>query len=99
MTGGVAVGHVKIAYSYADTFGGLPDDNYSGSSDAFELGWTIGGGAEFRLDERWSLRAEYLYVDLASSVLSVDNSLGLGTNTITYDNTLQVSRIGLTFQF
>jgi len=30
-------------------------------------GWTVGAGAEFALTNNWSLKAEYMYVDLDSS--------------------------------
>jgi outer membrane immunogenic protein len=29
-----------------------------------KLGWTVGGGAELPLWSQWSVKAEYLYVDL-----------------------------------
>jgi opacity protein-like surface antigen len=35
---------------------------FSQSTTAF--GWTIGGGVEFAFDPNWSVKAEYLYVDM-----------------------------------
>ena len=52
VTGGLAVadGHVST--------------NGSGSSSDTLVGWTAGGGVEVKLDRNWSVKAEYLYVDL-----------------------------------
>lgn len=34
--------------------------------NANTLGWTVGGGAEFAVDPRWSWKFEYLYYDLGT---------------------------------
>ena len=61
-TGGAAYGHVsadgKVAVSIRDT-----TDTWKGSTDSTNWGWTVGGGAEYGIDN-WSLGLEYLYVDL-----------------------------------
>ena len=62
-------------FAWAEVDGGLtvtvledgedPYDELSGSSvDKTHTGYTIGGGVEAALNERWSLKAEYLYIDL-----------------------------------
>ncbi len=52
ITGGAAFGDVKAS---TPGFAG-------GSSD--RAGWTLGAGLEFAVAQNWSLKAEYLYVDL-----------------------------------
>lgn len=42
-------------------------DFFSLSSSATQTGWTLGVGAEAAIDRNWSMRAEYLYVDLGST--------------------------------
>jgi outer membrane immunogenic protein len=37
---------------------------YAGTSSRIATGWTAGGGAEYGLSRSWTIRAEYLYVDL-----------------------------------
>ena len=52
VTGGLAV---------AD---GFVSTNGAGTSSDTLTGWTIGGGLEVKLDRNWSVKAEYLFVDL-----------------------------------
>jgi outer membrane immunogenic protein len=54
VTGGLAVGDIRAA---APGFAG---------GDATNAGWTLGAGLEFALPGNWSLKAEYLRVDLGS---------------------------------
>jgi len=35
-----------------------------GSDSETKIGWTVGGGAEYAFTPNWSIKAEYLYVDL-----------------------------------
>ena len=46
--------------------------SWKGKHDATNWGWTVGGGAEYGIDN-WSLGVEYIYVDLGSGNWS-DNS-------------------------
>jgi outer membrane immunogenic protein len=43
----------------------------TGSSSEVRGGWTIGGGGELALSSNWSLKAEYLYVNLGSNAFSI----------------------------
>lgn len=79
ITGGVVAAHLKTSF----TAGG------GGSDSGLGLGWAAGIGIEAALDESWSLRAEYLHINLSapnfyegtvyeSSSNPVSNSLRLG---------------------
>jgi outer membrane immunogenic protein len=58
-TGGLAASGVKVGIS-----------NYTGAPSPYLAdrqtlsGWTIGGGAEYALTDHWTIKGEYLYVDL-----------------------------------
>ena len=77
-TGGLAYGKVKSSYSIG--FGGSGDlgfdpIGFSDSTSDNSWGWTLGGGTEYRINEAWSFKAEYLYVDLGSQTLINNNPL------------------------
>jgi outer membrane immunogenic protein len=63
-TGGLAFGGVKSASatSFAAT-----TDTYAGTLDETRVGWTVGGGGEWMIAPKWSIKAEYLYVDLGKT--------------------------------
>ena len=63
-TGGVAFGDVRSATNVAFT---STTDAYSGSIDNTRVGWTAGAGGEWMFAPKWSLKAEYLYVDLGTA--------------------------------
>jgi outer membrane immunogenic protein len=80
-TGGLAYGHVTanapaIPVSWGST----------------RAGWTVGAGAEAAIDRNWSVKVEYLYMDLgniggaagsATAVTNAPNTPGVGFNTVT----------------
>jgi outer membrane immunogenic protein len=60
ITGGLAIGDVRARI---DSDPLLPV--FGGDSD-IRAGWTLGAGVEVALSQAWSVKAEYLYVDLGS---------------------------------
>lgn len=63
-TGGFAMGDYSTTRSQlTGTFMGAT----AGTAETFStlrLGWTAGGGIEYAIDGNWTVRAEYLFVDL-----------------------------------
>lgn len=102
-TAGIALTDFSFASSYSDnaTGGGLPGGTGSTSVSNVRTGWTIGGGGEWMLDSRWSIKAEYLYVDFGSTQFNVATSNTENfrqTMTIDADLTAQVARVGVNFR-
>ena len=60
-TAGAAYGHMQ-----ADGKLVIGDNVWKGSTETTNWGWTVGGGAEYGIDN-WSLGLEYLYVDLGDA--------------------------------
>ncbi len=60
-TGGLALGHLKYSEQVVDTAGNTENTNIS----SVKAGWTLGGGVEYALPNRWTLRGEYLYTKFA----------------------------------
>ena len=52
----------------------IPDAGFvlGGLSDV-RLGWTAGAGLEYALNQSLSVKAEYLFVDLGSDILVIDD--------------------------
>jgi len=68
-TGGLAYGHEEVN-------GGIEaaGNTWRASESDVNWGWVLGGGAQFAIDDNWSVGAEYLYVDLGSSDFNFDSN-------------------------
>ncbi len=61
-TGGLAYGHLESDYISGVIGGTL----LTGSRSTTRAGWTVGGGVEGAIDRNWTVKLEYLYMDLGS---------------------------------
>jgi len=86
VTGGLAVGDIKAAVP------GLA------GVDKTNAGWTAGGGLEFALSGPWTVKAEYLYVDLGKAGCSVACGFPVGANN-NVSLTTNVVRAGINYRF
>ena len=71
-TGGLAVGEVKSSASLAfaaDQFF-LGNFQFSGSQSQVRTGFAVGAGGEWAIAPKWSVKAEYLFVDLGRTNLA-----------------------------
>jgi outer membrane immunogenic protein len=69
VTGGLAYGAVKSSTTInqtIDLINAPPPTTTSGSFSGIRAGYTVGGGAEWMVASKWSVKAEYLYYDLGS---------------------------------
>jgi outer membrane immunogenic protein len=82
VTGGLAYGSVKTNVANIISFGGT------------NTGWTAGAGIEYALTQNWSLKTEYLYVDLGKK-----NSLLFPGLSVGVKNTEHIVRAGLNYRF
>lgn len=91
VTGGVAFADVTSSYDDNDA----GQDNHAVASDTV-WGWTIGAGAEYALTDNWTLRGEYLFVDLEDTRGSFDDG---GEYRYDFDNQIHVVRVGAAYKF
>lgn len=119
VSGGFAYGRVEHNGSYSTAVGFLgntPGPNtficagagapcFSGSSSDVATGWTLGGGLEFAFWQKWTLKAEYLYVSLDSkSVTETAVAVVPGTPPAAFNAnfnraSFNVARVGLNYHF
>ncbi len=85
VTGGLAVGDIKASTPL------LP-----GASQT-NVGWTVGGGIEFAAAGNWSVKAEYLYVDLGKFNCGISCNGLFATDNVTYST--NIFRGGLNYRF
>jgi outer membrane immunogenic protein len=105
-TGGLAMSRVEVANSFSDSvnFGGIIGATGSSTASKIKFGWTLGGGMEYALTRNWSIKGEYIYVDLGSiSTLTAISHLGLVgyTNALGVSTSLtaHVARLGANYRF
>ena len=70
LTGGGAFGGIRATDAITIPGSG----NVLGGLSDVQLGWTAGAGLEYGpLNQNWSVKVEYLYVDLGSDILVLDD--------------------------
>ena len=96
-TGGAAFGGIGLSSSLAPAVGTCGPGNScgSGSTSATRAGWTLGGGIEYAVTDRISLKAEYLYVDLGNLSLTYPITLAVSQSTTTAQFRDNIVRAGL----
>jgi outer membrane immunogenic protein len=67
-----------------------------GSANKFKIGWAAGAGLEYALWTNWSVKAEYLYVDLGSFDCGASCS-GVGTSNVSFKSS--IVRAGINYRF
>ena len=100
-TGGAAIAEVKGNFSFTDTFAGATE---SGAIRDTRVGWTAGLGGEYAVGNGWSLKAEYLYVDLGRSSMTSNNfSVGVALPAQTFTHSVDLKsnivRVGVNYKF
>ena len=83
-TGGGAFVHVKNGFTYQ--FG-------TDISSRVASGWAFGGGTEVALNDRWSAKLEYLYLDVGNAYHAAG---GLDAD---FKSRFQIVRAGLNYSF
>jgi outer membrane immunogenic protein len=102
VTGGLAVANLKGGFGFIDT--SAPPVAESAFISKTKAGWTVGAGTEYALAMGWSVKAEYLYVDLGRETTTSTNLASLGatfpTNVFTHSVDLRsnIVRVGLNYK-
>jgi outer membrane immunogenic protein len=82
-TGGAAFGNVRAGIDATAFIG-----------NATHIGWTVGGGVEAMIAPQWTVKAEYLYVDLGTK-----QTYTVPAGPIAVDYKSHIGRVGVNFKF
>lgn len=102
-TGGLAVAEERI--DETNTFPAVNTGSDIFAAARARAGWTVGGGVEYRIDDHWSVKAEYLYARFDSfNGTSISNTpFAAVTAPIYYshhvDLDTQIARVGVNYRF
>jgi outer membrane immunogenic protein len=99
VSGGLAYGGGSSSLSVTGPAG----NGWYGSSGSTQVGWTVGGGAEYAFTNNWSVKAEYLYYQLssfsyASNPNSIASAAGFGFNAKATPEG-SIARVGVNYKF
>jgi outer membrane immunogenic protein len=74
---------------------------YLASVSSTKVGWAVGGGVEYAFSRCWTIKAEYLYMDLGSEY-GVGNPIPPGPPYqmgYTWETTANIFQIGVNYKF
>ena len=101
-TGGLAYGSVETGVLLAGFNAAGAPISTTIVGESTRVGWTIGGGLEWKFARNWSGKLEYLYMDLGNTsntvFLTTGPGAGIGAN-ITSRVTDNIFRAGVNYQF
>jgi outer membrane immunogenic protein len=97
-TGGLAGADIddEASVSFDD---GVSVTSFDGSDSGTNWGWTIGGGLEYAITDNWTVKAEYLFVDLDDSDYDVTTPGSADFYQVEGDNQFSVVRLGVNYKF
>jgi outer membrane immunogenic protein len=102
-TGGFAFGGVRdhLSLTNVGLFGATA--TASGNSNETPTGWAAGAGFEYAVAPQWSLKTEYLHLDLGSTTLTEAATSGSGTTSstasVTVHHDYDIVRSGVNYHF
>ena len=104
VTGGVAMGRIesKTRFEVDYTPWDEGDTSWSSSARDTRFGGVVGAGAEYSVASRWSVKAEYLFVDLGTKTNVVNGTYVNGdakTYSVKNKGQFSVFRLGVNFRF
>jgi outer membrane immunogenic protein len=99
VTGGLAYGHVNHSFFTA----ALGAGQSAGGADAqVDVGYTVGAGVEWAFNNNWSVKGEYLYMDLGNHSTTAFGITGTpvgATLRLSEREQYNIVRVGLNYKF
>ncbi|MFI4960767.1 MAG: outer membrane protein [Hyphomicrobiales bacterium] len=104
VTGGLAVGESKYSFNFSQPGAALnvppasTATTYALSANRTAAGFAVGAGTEYKIDRHWSVKAEYLYVDLGTHTINTTDIDGAPFS-VSYRVRDHIGRLGLNYFF
>ncbi len=100
-TAGIAFGSVKVFDEVDFRPNGAPGLGQAATSSNTRTGYALGGGLEYAFTKNWTMKAEYLYVDLGKTSYTHGAVAGFPNTTIGVSNQtkLNIARVGVNYKF
>jgi len=106
-TGGLAWGQFDVnqATTFVDGNGKQFDVGGVTSGSFNHIGYTVGGGLEYAINQNWSIKAEYLFLDFGSEDYQLEGHVKPDPKSAPYvetfsaDQQMQIGRIGINYKF
>jgi outer membrane immunogenic protein len=102
-TGGAAIANLNTAWNFTDTFATAAE---AAGISSTVVGWTAGGGGEYLFGGGWSVKAEYLFVDLGrntaiGTLTAFTPPITFAANVFTHTVEIKsnIVRVGLNYHF
>ena len=88
-----------VAYGKVDTYGSVSFDGdvVGFSNSKSRVGYTIGAGAEYAINDNWTVKSEYLYTDLGKMKFSLGDEFDRVN--VTTKTPFHTVRIGVNYKF
>jgi opacity protein-like surface antigen len=103
-TGGLAWARTKTTYDATDAMPNAPFEMFRLTGETSHLGWAAGGGAEWMFAPNWTLKVEYIYINLDNADIALSGVTRPGgtipwNDLISTDLQLHTIRGGVNFKF
>jgi len=103
LTGGAAWENVKTNVMIStDTDPAVFSQSATGSFTSTKSGFVVGGGYEWMINPKWTVRGEYLYYGFnggSTNAINIPDCSGCGVNVTTGNNNISVVRLGVNYLF
>jgi outer membrane immunogenic protein len=103
VTGGLAYGESQYSFTFLQPGAaanqiGSTATTYTLRHSSTDVGFAVGVGAEFKIDRNWSVKGEYLYVDLGKRTI-VTTDIDGAPFRVGYSVNDHIVRVGLNYGF
>lgn len=93
-TGGFAYGSTKVTVTNI-----INSSSPVATDRVMSTGYVLGGGVEYALTNNWTVKGEYLYVNLGKKGLSFYDTVNTVLTTANASSTTNVVRLGVNYKF